>query len=90
MRLADAARQLAARSPYVPQGATTLPLRHLARPLGFFEGLNPLLAAPLVVAEVALGLRPALTATEILDLLALRHADPQWFDTALPLGLSLA
>jgi hypothetical protein len=89
-RLADAARQLAARSPYVPQGATTLPLRHLARPLGFFEGLNPLLAAPLVVAEVALGLRPALTATEILDLLALRHADPQWFDTALPLGLSLA
>jgi hypothetical protein len=89
-RLADAAGRMAARGPTVPQGASRLPLVRLVPPSGFYDGLAPILAAPLVVAEVALGLRPALTATETLDLLALRHADPQWFDTALPLGLSLA
>ncbi len=89
-RLKDAARQLAARGPNVPQGAATLRLGRLTPPSDMFEGLRPLLVAPLVVAEVALGLRPALTETETLDLLALRHVDPLWFDTALPLGLSLA
>lgn len=89
-RLAEAAGRMAARGPTVPQGASRLPLVRLLPPSGFYDGLTPILAAPLVVAEVALGLRPALTATETLELLALRHADPQWFDTALPIGLSLA
>ncbi len=89
-RLKSAARQLAARGPEVPQGATALPLRRLALPSGFYEGLTPLLAAPLVVAESVLSLRPRLTPNETLDLLALRHVDPTWFDIALPLGISLA
>ncbi|HCY99409.1 MAG: hypothetical protein A3D16_05080 [Rhodobacterales bacterium RIFCSPHIGHO2_02_FULL_62_130] len=74
----------------VPQGALPLPLRHLVPPGTVAQVLAPLLVAPLFVAEVVSGLRPALSPSETLNLLALRHADPHWFDTALPLGLALA
>ena len=56
-------------------------------PTGFSATLDPLLAAPLVTAEAVLGER-TLTPGDILELLALRHADPVWFDIALPCALA--
>jgi hypothetical protein len=54
----------------------------------FFNGVQPLLHAPLVVAEAATGLRAPLTAHQLLQLTALRISDPVWFDAALPIALS--
>lgn len=87
-RLRDAAMQLAARGPVAPQGTGRLQPQTLAKPTGFAPELDPMLAAPLVTAESVLGLR-RLTPADILELLALRQADPVWFDTALPCALAL-
>ena len=46
--------------------------------------------APLVAAEVAAGLRAPLSLEDTLRLIALRAADPIWFDSALPSALSKA
>lgn len=54
----------------------------------FFDGVQPLLHAPLVVAEVAMGRRDPLTAHHLLQLTALRLSDPVWFDAALPLAIT--
>lgn len=88
-RLRKAAMQMAARGPSAPQGTGYLKPRRLPLPAGFSATLDPMLAAPLVTAEAVLGER-ALAPADILELLALRHADPVWFDTALPCALAVA
>ncbi len=74
----------------LPEGVGEQRARLLQMDFGLFDGLGPLLQAPLVVAEVAAGLRHQPTAQEKLQLIALRAADVQWFDRALPAALCLA
>lgn len=77
------AQEAARRSPELPDGSTDLgsPRRSLAA--GLAVGLRPLLDAPLVAAEIAAGEAPPARAT-LMRLIALRQADPHWFDAALP------
>ncbi len=61
----------------------------LTEPLQEFAGpVQPLLHAPLVTAEAAMGTREPLTPHQLLQLTALRLSDPAWFDAALPLALT--
>ncbi len=53
----------------------------------FSPDLRSIIDAPIVCAEVALGLRPKLTPVEVLQILALRLKDSPYFDNALPLAL---
>ncbi|MCB1357851.1 MAG: STY4851/ECs_5259 family protein [Maritimibacter sp.] len=82
--------QLASRSPMLPQGGGSKRPTRLVPPLEFADELRPLLEAPLRVAEVAAGIAPKPNGPEILELLALRFADPEWFALALPLAVQLA
>ena len=77
------AQEVARRAPELPDGSADpgTPRRSLAA--GFAERLRPLLDAPLLVAEIAAGEAPASRAS-LMRLIALRHADPHWFDAALP------
>lgn len=88
--LSGAAQDAARRFDSLPDGASGLNALRLDVPDGCNEVNAPLFHAPLVVAEVAAGLRPALEAPEILRLIALREADTVWFDRALPTALTLA
>ena len=50
--------------------------------------IRPLLDAPTVVAEVVMGRKSPLQPHEMLQIFALRAADPTWFDTAMPAIIS--
>ncbi|MCX7645362.1 MAG: hypothetical protein N2Z62_08720, partial [Rhodobacteraceae bacterium] len=89
-RLTDAAQEAARRFVSLPQGVDGLRACRLAAPRIGNGDMDALLHAPLVAAETAAGLRPPLAATEILRLIALRAADPAYFDCALPCALTLA
>lgn len=84
------ARRLVARRPKVPQGSGRLMPQKLVLPQGFDQSFAPLLAAPLVAAEVVTGLRAPLAPEDVLDLLALRFADPDGFDEALSIAVIAA
>lgn len=82
----DAARRFTT----LPQGVDGLRARVL-RPIQVSDGrMDALMHAPLVAAETAAALRPPAAAPDILRLIALRAADPAFFDTALPCALTLA
>ncbi|WP_211195430.1 STY4851/ECs_5259 family protein [Tabrizicola sp. YIM 78059] len=89
--LLDGAGQEAARRfVTLPQGVDGL-RASILRPISVSDGrMDALLHAPLVAAETAAGLRPPPAAPDILRLIALRAADPAWFDAALPCALTLA
>ena len=53
------------------------------------DHLRALLDAPFVAAEIAAQSAPA-DLTTLLQLIALRLADPIWFDAALPAAVGLA
>lgn len=89
-RLADAAQDALRRFSRLPDGVSGLSARKLKVALPGTDDARPLLHAPLVAAEVATGGRPNPTPQEYLQLIALRAADPVWFDTALPAALTLA
>lgn len=89
-RLERFAQEAARRFEDLPQGVGQVQSVRLSPPGRLSDEIQPLLHAPLLVAEVASGLRPHPTPDEILRLIALRWADPQWFDNALPAALSLA
>jgi hypothetical protein len=59
---------------------------HLPR-LAFNPFVQPVIDAPIVAAEVALGLRGPLAAVDRMRLINLRFVDPVYFDTALPPAL---
>jgi hypothetical protein len=54
----------------------------------FEEAVRGLIEAPLVVAEIALGLRPALTTRATVQLLHCMQFDPGLFESALPAALA--
>jgi hypothetical protein len=81
---------LVARSPVMPQGSGGLHPTRLVAPGRFSPAALSAIEAPLIVAEVAAGLAPHPAPADILELLALRLVDPDWFDTALPLALQIA
>lgn len=89
-RLAAAAQEALRRASRLPDGVSGLSAVTLGISLPVSDVFRPLLHAPLVAAEVACGLRPKPNAHEHLQLIALRAADPIWFDKALPAALSLA
>ncbi len=82
--------EAAKRFSHLPDGFGQAVARRLSVGRGFNPALRPLLDAPLVVAEVAVGWRPQPTLRETLHILSLRLADPVWFDAALPPAISLA
>lgn len=88
--LSQDAQDAARRFDTVPDGTAGLNTRCLDVPDGCNAVNAPLFHAPLVVAEVAAGLRPALDPHSVLCLIALREADTVWFDGALPSALTLA
>lgn len=88
--LATVAQDAVRRLSHLPDGVSGLSAERLKVTLPFGDDFRPLLHAPLVAAEVATGARPALTAQEHLQLIALRAVDPIWFDAALPAALTLA
>ncbi|KQB14198.1 hypothetical protein AP071_15830 [Rhodobacter capsulatus] len=88
--LTVSAAGLVARSPVMPQGSGGLHPKQLVAPKGFSRKVLPALEAPLIVAEVAAGLAKHPVPADILELLALRLVDPDWFDTALPLAIQIA
>lgn len=89
-RLELAAQEAARRFEGLPQGTDGLRAKRLQLPAAANEANAVLMHAPLVAAEVAAGLRPALTPDETLRLIALRDADTSWFDAALPAALTKA
>ena len=89
-RLAAAAQDAARRFDRLPQGTDGLRAMRLVAPAVTNDANAAILHAPLVVAEVATGLRPAPVSDETLRLIALRAADQIWFDAALPAALTQA
>ncbi len=87
--LAVLAQEAARRFDRLPQGTGTLRARRLSLP-ALSDAVTAFLQAPQVAAEVAAGLQPRPTASATLQLIALRAADPLWFDEALPAALTLA
>jgi hypothetical protein len=88
--LAGAAQEALRRFSRLPDGVAGLSARELQVSLPGTDDFRPLLHAPLVAAEVATGRRSNPTPQEYLQLIALRAADPIWFDVALPSALTLA
>ena len=89
-RLETAAQEAARRYESQPQGTNGLRASRLNAPKATNEANATIMHAPLVAAEVAAGLRPALSPDEMLRLIALRAADMTWFDAALPAALTIA
>ena len=90
-RLAKFAQEAARRFEWLPNGVSGL--EPLARPTGspkkFYTYIQSVIDAPLVVAEMAAGLRAQPNIIEKLKLINLRVFDPVYFDTALPAALNL-
>lgn len=84
------AQEAARRFDWLPQGAGSLAPQRLQLPPAVNEANAPVMYAPFVAAEVAAGLRAAPSPTETLQFIALRAADPIWFDAALPAALTQA
>lgn len=88
--LHNLAQEAARRFDRLPDGTGSQRAQRLTLEFNLNEWLLPLLHAPLIVAEVAMGWRNNPEPQEILQLLALRYTDPAWFDSALPAAMSLA
>ena len=85
--LKEAANNALQRFDQLPSGAA-----HIEASFKILENLSdeirPLLDAPTVVAEVVMGRKPPLQPHKMLQIFALRAADPTWFDTAMPAIIS--
>ena len=88
-RLERLTQEVARRDPPVPEGTAGLRPPRNGRAGGMPDQLRALLDAPFVTAEIAAQSAPADLAT-LLQLIALRLADPIWFDSALPAAINLA
>lgn len=87
VRLRIAANEAAARSERLPSGLLGLAAARRPACLLFNPYAQPVVDAPLVAAEVALGLRDSLSLVDMLKLTNLRLVDPAYFDRALPLAV---
>jgi hypothetical protein len=88
-RLDRLKQEVARRDPPVPEGTVGLRSPRNGRAAGMPDQLRALLDAPFVAAEIAARSAPSDLAT-LLQLIALRTADPIWFDSALPAAIGLA
>lgn len=86
-QLAEAAQAAARRAPHQPAENVLIPVRG-PRQLPQNTVQRPLLDAPLAVADIACGLVAQPDHRLATHLLALRWADQEWFDTALPLAIA--
>jgi hypothetical protein len=87
-RLDRLKQEVARRDPPVPEGTAGLRPPRNGRANGMPDHLRALLDAPFVAAEIAARCAPA-ELTTLLQLIALRLADPIWFDAALPAAIGL-
>jgi hypothetical protein len=85
----DLMQEAARRDTMPPEGTAGLPAARLSRATGLPDHLRALLDAPLVAAEIATGLIAHPDLTTLIRLIALRQADPIWFDAALPAAVQL-
>jgi hypothetical protein len=88
-RLDKLKQEVSRRDPSVPEGTAGLRPPRNGRSAGMPDQLRALLDGPFVTAEIAAQSAPADLAT-LLQLIALRTADPMWFDSALPAAIGLA
>ncbi len=88
--LEQLAAEAAKRFDGLPRGARGVEACSITVGGALSDELRPLLDAPVVAAEAAAGLRLPLSPSDTVILLALRYADPTWFDAALPAALTLA
>lgn len=87
-RLDRLKQEVARRDPPLPEGTAGLRSPRNGRARGMPDHLRGLLDAPFVAAEIAAQCAPA-DLTTLLQLIALRTADPLWFDAALPAAIGL-
>jgi hypothetical protein len=87
-RLDRLKQEVARRDPPVPEGTAGLRSPRSGRAGGMPDHLRCLLDAPFIAAEIAAQSAPA-DLTTLLQLIALRTADPLWFDAALPAAIGL-
>jgi hypothetical protein len=87
--LSELMQEAVRRDPLPPQGTAALPEARLSRAASLPGHLRALLDAPLVAAEIATDDIHHPDMKTLIQLIALRQADPIWFDTALPVGVQL-
>jgi hypothetical protein len=88
-RFRELLQQAARRETQPPENTAALPSARRSHAAGLPDHLRALLDAPLVAAEIATGLIPRPDKTTLIRLLALRQADPVWFDAVLPASVQL-
>jgi hypothetical protein len=88
-RLETLAQEAARRFDRLPDGVRGVPPRWCPSGFAFNAYAQPIIEAPLTVAEIATETRPVPNKDTMLSLLALRMADPDYFDTAVPAAIAL-
>lgn len=88
-RLKVLAQEAVRRFDRLPNGVRGVPPRRCPYDLAFNAYAQPIVEAPLTVAEIATGIRPPPDKDTLLSLLALRMADPNYFDAAVPAAITL-
>jgi len=87
-RLEARAQDAARRFDRLPDGVVGIVARYRSTKLSFSPQVQPLIDAPLVAAEMAVGLRPAPDLGQTLTLINLRLVDTEYFDAALPAAIA--
>jgi hypothetical protein len=88
-RLQALAQDAARRFDRLPSGVRGVPPRRCLSDFAFNAYAQPIVEAPLTVGEIATETRPAPDKYTLLSLLALRMADPDYFDAAVPAAIAL-
>ncbi|MBF0340456.1 MAG: hypothetical protein HQL95_05760 [Magnetococcales bacterium] len=86
--LQELAQEAARRFDRLPSGVGRLKPPHRLAGFSFSHYVQPLIDAPLIAAEMAVGRRAAPSMEEMLILINLRLLDPGYFDRALPAALT--
>lgn len=87
-RLEARAQDAARRFDRLPDGVVGIVARNRPAKLSFSPQVQPLIDAPLVAAEMAVGQRQPPDLEQTLTLINLRLADPEYFDAALPAAIA--
>ena len=87
-RLEARAQDAARRFDRLPDGLVEIMARNRPAKLSFSPQVQPLIDAPLVAAEMAVGQRQPPDLEQTLTLIKLRLADPEYFDAALPAAIA--
>lgn len=88
-RLQTLAQEAVRRFDRLPNGVRGVPPRRCPSDFAFNAYAQPIVEAPLTVGEIATETCPAPDRDTLLSLLALRMADPDYFDAAVPAAIAL-